>query len=823
MAVKLSQSVIQILESGVINPNLILEIDGINTIYGSSTVLRKVRFDEGYEFDTDGLNFDTPFPYSNSKDLISIAGTTQSIGQQLQIDTNVGTSITSVTISLVDKDDYVTKELTTGATVEDVLSRRAKFYLGFVGLSHPEDSIKLFDGVVQEIEFLPGEVKIRIQHPETLKKKEIFPEVITVLSSDFSDTDLTISVEDASLFPFPIPSEGFKTYIKLEKDQNIELIEYTGISGNTLTGLNRAQFGSIARNYLAVDDYEVKLLYRITGRPINIALKLMLSGGNQYFNFETYATSFVRITPTQAEYNGIQLIDFQAQDEANIVVGNFVSSSGANIPGNNFIDRKILAVARNDFGTLIIVDGPALLEEPATSAIITFKSQFDVYPSDYLGCNMSQDQVDVIRHVEIDDQFQANFPEMDFLIYSPVEAKDFIHRELYRPVGLYVLPRGSLSSVNYTNPPLAVDQIVRLDSNSILNPADLSITRSLAKYFYNSINHRFNEDRFEENRFLRGQGLISGQAVQRFNQYGNRPMTIQAKGLRADGITENLITIAQRRLLDRYKFTAEYINGVKVNFKTGLGIELGDTVVFGDQLLKIADNKNNSRNFAPRLMEVVNKKISITGEVTLDLVDTAFSLDRNYFVVSPSSFVSTGSTNSIIVLQNFVGSLTISSERDKWRDFIGELIKVHSVDHSVTANTVLRGFDPGDPRRMLVDPLPFVPGEGYIVDIIDYSDNNFDGLIYKNLFGYFDPQCKITSGVSNTQFNVSLSDASLLFIDSIIEVRNADFSLTFETKIIDITGTLITVESDMGFTPNSSFVVDLIGFVSDKGLPYGIL
>jgi hypothetical protein len=104
-----------------------LEIEGIPTVYGSSTVFRRVRFDEGYEFDDPLLFFDTPYPDPNSKDYISLDGTTQSITQQLQIDTSVGTSVTSVLVSLVDKDDYVTKELTTGAVVTDIVVDRWLF------------------------------------------------------------------------------------------------------------------------------------------------------------------------------------------------------------------------------------------------------------------------------------------------------------------------------------------------------------------------------------------------------------------------------------------------------------------------------------------------------------------------------------------------------------------------------------------------------------------------------------------------------------------------------------------------------------------------
>jgi hypothetical protein len=163
-------------------------------------------------------------------------------------------------------------------------------------------------------------------------------------------------------------------------------------------------------------------------------------------------------------------------------------------------------------------------------------------------------------------------------------------------------------------------------------------------------------------------------------------------------------------------------------------------------------------------------------------------------------------------------------ETDKWLIYIGREIKVHSDDYSIEENTFIKEIDPLNDSNLIVDPpLSFAPSLGYIVDICNYEEAEAQENLYKNLHVFFDPQATVTSGVSETVFNVSLLDAAKMYVGSIVRVHNDDYSIDSGDVVIrvtDISGTQITVDTDLGFVPASGQAVDLIGFTSDNGKPY---
>jgi hypothetical protein len=110
-----------------------------------------------------------------------------------------------------------------------------------------------------------------------------------------------------------------------------------------------------------------------------------------------------------------------------------------------------------------------------------------------------------------------------------------------------------------------------------------------------------------------------------------------------------------------------------------------------------------------------------------------------------------------------------------------------------------------------------------IIDVPNYDDLNLNAdAFYKALHPFWTPTLIVTSGVSATQFNVSLSDAAKLFVGSLIRVHDLDYAVDSYDKVIkvvSIVGTLVTCD-DIGFTPSSGQNINLVGFVSDKGNPF---
>jgi hypothetical protein len=150
-------------------------------------------------------------------------------------------------------------------------------------------------------------------------------------------------------------------------------------------------------------------------------------------------------------------------------------------------------------------------------------------------------------------------------------------------------------------------------------------------------------------------------------------------------------------------------------------------------------------------------------------------------------------------------------------------IVVHDVNYTVSAETILQGFDPVNDHAMLVDPpLPWAPSAGYIVEISDYPVlPDVDYLAtYKVVHAFSGPSVTVVSGLSGTEFTVGALDIGKFTIGLPVLVRTTNYSsLSGDKKVTAIdTGTnKVTVATTLGFTPSAGMLVELIGMPDGKG------
>lgn len=802
-----------------VKAQIILEIDGISTVFGAVPVTVFWRLDEGYFLDS-GLFLDTPVELDGQKDYISLRRTTKKVNQQIQPDKANASSVSSINVELVDKDDFVTSILTTGGEVEDVLGRKAKFYYALQGTAHPEDSVRVFTGIVSELNFGAQNVLVRVSHSEQKKRQSIFQQSTQPLLGNIGPSDTTISV---SATDFILPGDAVTSYARIGD----EIISYTSKSPTQLLGCTRAQLGTTATSHSIGDD--VTSFYRLQGQPLDLALKVMLSGGASNETNETIGTSFVFTSGSEKVENAIQTTDLILVDRTGITVGDLVDCSGSTEAANNFTGRTIVNIIKNDSGYYIVVDGTPLVEAIEQTATLSFRSKYDVLP-DGAGLAMTMDEVDVERHEFFIDLFSVGFVDMDIYIKETVEGKELINKDIYFPNSIYSIPRRSRTSLNITIPPLSIDQIILLNEGNILNPESLEIGRSINDAFYNAVIFRFEEDSIED-KFLRNNVQVSATSIERIRA-GAKPLYVVAKGFRDNNATRQTILTSSRRFLDRYQFAAEKVKRVRVNMKTGYNIEVGDAVIADFSNLKVADNRTNSRFGLPKVMECTNKSLDVGGFVELELTNTAFDLDGRYGIISPSSFVGVGSTTSkIVIKKSFTTPVGQPESQYKWKNHLNSKIVIRNDDWSFSEETFLRQIDPQDPNALIVDPpIASAPIEDYIVDIANYDDSSVDVMsVEKDTFCFINPQVSITSGASTTVFDVDPLTVDRIFIGSIIEVHNLFWTVTSqEVEVIDVTGTQITVNQELvdeiteiSFTPASGYLIDLIGF-KDKGKPYRV-
>lgn len=912
MATELSRIAQIKADSPIQEPQVVLTIDGVDTVFGLGEVKKLVRIgDAGLKIGPDwkigGL-----WGIENQLDVIDLDRSSNSIAQQILQDKGGTSSVASIQVSLIDKNQAITELITPSKVVPDILGRKANVYLGYRETAFPQDFVRIFAGIVDEVTS-GSTIVLNVAHPEQKKRVDIFQKTTTELTedlrfrsktiqgikyqtrrdvvgtvtvtyiaggvfgselvtvsgnnivvqidagvtrareirnaienslaavslvtakivgeaSDFQtlqaltalDSDTEIKVISTKGFLLPAPAHGFRTYVRIDD----EVIEYTGVTDTTITGITREALKLLdERAEGAHHDAEasVESFYRIEGQALDLALKVLLSGGPKYFTSGVLASSFVAVPDFGDVSNAVFFQGLNVEDFYSVTAGDFVSIVGDANPANNITDAIIEGVTVTEKGSYVQVSGVTFTRNLTTEATVSFGSQYNVLPKG-AGLELGGDEVDVAEFQRIKDTFSSSLLTYDFYLKDTVSGKDFIDTEVLFPTGAFSLPRRGKVSVGYTSPPLATSGLKVLNSTNTTKPEQNKIRRSINRNFYNNILFSYNEAVVDD-RFLNGDLDRQEDSKERI-KVGDKTLVIKGRGIRPTAENLAIIEILKRRFREKYKFAAESVTTQAFYGKT-FDTDVGDVVVFGDENLKLPDTKNGTRNFNPRLFEVANKTLRIkTGEVSLELIDSGYSLaNGRYGTVTPSSRVGVGSATTSIKVVDSYGTVAPKIEAAKWEAYTGAKVVVHNEDWTLEETTYFKGFSASDRYLMLVEPpLSFAPAEGFIIDVADYDEGNLESEAGAKRLGVFtDKAVAIIAGVSQTEFVVSGLDASNFLVGAVLLVRSEDWTITSpEVNVESVTGSIISVNAALGFVPASGYVVELIGF-KDGGAPYRYL
>lgn len=708
-------------------PNIVLQIDGVDEIFGALPIKKFVRIgDTDLEIGDPDTNPNAFFIggfnlVENQNDAISFEKSTTTIRQQLQIDRGKSSSIPSFQVTLIDENGQITELITPDETQSpafDLLGRACRIRYGFENTAYPDDYITIFRGMITNIESGAGYIKFIINAGDNKKRKTLFKEGNAELNGAITAGATSLIVDDSSDFLEKIddpstgsPSANFETYIRIDD----EIIKYQSITGNTFNSLTRAQFGTTAASH--DDESDVSSFYQITGNVMDVALQLMLSGFDGPFVEDVEITNFEFVSSLESIANTLVFKETDIFDLHGIVEGDLVTTTGASNGANNVSLKPISLIETNDNGdTIVTISGVTFVEEKDTSAVVSFRSQYDVYPD---GMKMRGDEVDIAQHLFIQNTFlPAN--SYDFRLTEAIDnGKDFLEEQVYSPNAAFSIPRSAKASVGYHIGPIPGQNIKTLNQDNIKDPAALVIKRSTDRYFYNEIQYRFDKDNFED-RFLGGDITINQDSKNRISQV-EKTLKIDAEGMRSALSAKSIASQQASRRLSRYKFGAENID-VETLLKDGVSLEIGDIVLFDGSGLQISDTKTGSRDFQTRLMEIENKSFALTkGNVALKLVDTNFDGQQRFGLISPSSLVKTGlSTTQFVIKESFGGIQFGENEFRKWAGFVQPKIRVHSPDFTTRNDTTTLVSFSGN--QFTVSPaLSFTPVSGDIIELDDYS------------------------------------------------------------------------------------------------------
>lgn len=807
MAFQLTNTNKSLSEQINVNPQAILQIEGLETVFGVQPVLEFAKWDSNVSWD-DGTNWDGFAIRPNSEAVIDLDESGNSITQQILPDKGGSSSVSSLNVALTDLDNRIAQLLSFNNAGE-LLGKKADFYIGFKQAAFPEDSIPVFRGVIVDFYTEDGIIMLSIAHPETLKRQTIYQQYQSNLDGAIDDTVTTITVVDTTIL---LPSQDVSTtFIRIDD----EVMQVSSIDSSTQLTVVRAVKGTVAASH--DDDAEILSIYNISDDPINTALKLMLSDDdNSYFSSDDLPKSINFVSIVETRNNSIIFDYYDIAELTGLVVGDSVRLTGVNAG-----TYTIKALGTLQDGSFIDVE-ENLTTETEFAGTFEYRSQYNVLPD---GLGMLPNNVDIASHLDIQRQFPTNFVDYSFDLKETIDdVKAFIDEQVYFPQGLYTINRKARSSVKIITPPFSSDIVPTINLENIIDPDKVKQRRSLHKYLYNIIRFDYNEDILED-RFLTKDIIVSNDSLTRIKG-GKRQLKIESKGLVRGSDTTNAINQISQRMIDRYKFAPTYFEKIQIKYSDGFNLEVGDVLPFGGNDTKIVNLDTGTRGNNVQLFEVINKSLNIkTGQIDVTLLSTSFAIDSRAAVVSLASACGLNSTTTRIELVNIVDVEEFEFEADKWEEFAGLQVRIYKNDYTEDETVTFTGIDAADRNFLLLETaLSFTPGVEHIIEIARYDNTSAEiNSDYKLRFAHFGASEEIVSAVDGQIFDVN--DASKLLEGSKVVVSSDDFTDdSFGTDFIiqNITGNTITLDSALPFVPAAGYNVRRSDFL-DGGEYYGII
>jgi hypothetical protein len=808
MSVQLSVTAQALIDQIGINPQIILEIEGLDLIFGALPILKTARWDdESPDAIWDGgATWDGKFQDIRSRDWISLDETTTNITQQIAPDKGSTSSISTVNISIIDVNNEVSKAIAFDS-ISDILGRKATFSIGFAQGAYPEDANPIFRGVVVDFFSEAGKIMISLASPEVFKRQLFLEKFQTAITSVLTNSQTTIPVQStAGIYP---AQDALDSFIRVDD----EIMRIVSIDSSTQLTVTRGQLNTVANPH--DNEASVDTFYTLTGKPLDLALKVMLSSeGNEYFNSLDLPKSIEFISLTEQISNALIFDYYDIKEKTGLTIGDSIQLDSALNAGTYTID---FFGQLDNGGSYIVLNEPLTLEVNYTGTF-KYRSKYNTLST---GLGMLTNEVDVDQFELIDVQYGNNFVEYEIYIKDSIDnAKDFIDSQIFFPQGLYSIPRKARSSVKFVAPPFSSDIVPYIGVDNVLNASKIKQRRSVHKYHYNTFVYRYNVDSIDD-KYLTGKVIISADSLERI-PVGKKQLRIESDGLRNTPETTNMINNVGQRQLDRYQYAPVYYDDIEVNYKTGYGLEVGDVVPFGGSELKISDLQTGAQGTKFQLFEIINKSLNVkNGNIKLSLVSTAFDIASRYAVVGLSSILGSGSTVNRIKIERFLDTEEYFQESDKWLDYEGQIIAIRSPDYTYYHEVELKGVDPSDNGFLLLeDSLPSAPLAGYVVEPADYANSAEVNEKFKIEFAHFNAEVTITSVTSQTV--VQVNDASKLVPGSSVVVNSKDYSRDSfgkELKIDSIVGNQVTFNTSIGFLPLIGDLVNNSNY-QDNGTPY---
>lgn len=805
MAINLSSRIQNLKNQIAKTPQLILEVEGLDTTFSSTIVFDLARWDNAQITWDDGVTFwDGTTRLEGNQPLIDLKGSKRTLSQQIRPDKSSTQSVPTFNLKLTDKNNQIAQQLSFD-NIEEQLGKKCNVYLNLQGGIHPQDSIPILFGFIDEASFAAGSVTLSISHASNLQRQGIYQQATTELTSPIDDSVTTIPVISST--GFIEASDAQKSFLQIED----EIMQVVSSSPTSFT-VTRGALGTTAVSH---DITEVLSYYTLTGTPIDLALKLMLSDADNSFNDIGYTLDSIEyVSPTQSINNALIFNSVDIESLSGLINGDTVRVTGST---SNDGDYTIFTFGQTDDGRSYIVVDQNLTPEVTTSGTAQYRSQYNVLKE---GLGLETRELDVAGMAEIAANFSSEFFDyVDLPIKESIDsAKEFIEKQLLYPQNLYSIPRKARISARYTVAPLSIDITPTLNTNNVKNVEKLQVKRSIHKYYYNAVQYRYNQS-YLQNKFFRTATFLSGESSR--IKTGNSILTIPSDGIRENAGTLDNLTRLSSRLLGRYQLAALEVKGVEVLFQDSLNLEVGDIIPFGGASLQIPDPQTGKRNLEVALYEIVNKSLNIeNGVVKLDLIQSGFSTFGVRAVVAPSSLVDSRSTTTQIIVKRDIDTDQFAVERLKYEPYLGCKVRIRSRDYSYDETSFIANFSTDNENGILLNPaLPSTPPTDAVFELDIYGNQpiNEVGDLVKIKYCFTMEQKTITAVTDSQTFDVD--DTVGLFIGQEVTVHSEDYTddnFPTRAKIDNINLNEITLDSALSFTPATGYKLETYSLSDGK-------
>lgn len=216
--------------------NVVVDIAGLPLISSLQTE-RFVNYgDAGVLYGGAGLTYGGLVPVGfniaggerQQKNLLILDQSSLSIQQRLEPEQGRG-SISTLTMTFLDKDGYMTKAISPGVILPEILGQQVKVWIGYTQTGWPQDYYVVWRGRVAQTTAEPGRVTMQFVDPNIVRKQQVFYSGQTSLIANIGSGDTQIPVVSTGNFFKKItgPGGGYDGAVRLFIKVDNEFMEYS--------------------------------------------------------------------------------------------------------------------------------------------------------------------------------------------------------------------------------------------------------------------------------------------------------------------------------------------------------------------------------------------------------------------------------------------------------------------------------------------------------------------------------------------------------------------------------------------------------------------